>query len=202
VNKVNKNKKSIKVKEIAEFYSYWSNYPRYYNFLSCFFGYHEYLKRKAIKMLDIKDNNIILDIGCGPGSSFKLFKKYGEGVQIIGVDCSSGMIEKSSKRKVDKVKLICGDIANMKLLRVNKAVSIKSFSAILEHEKALDNVYNSLLKGGKLVIFDMVPNKFMKFLRYGKSYQEKDLVKVIKRKFKKVKILKYPLGVFIAVIDR
>ena len=195
---MNKNKK---IKEVAEFYSYWSNYPRYYNFLSCFFGYHEYLKRKAIKKLELKDNDVVLDVGCGPGSSFKLFKKYGD-VEIIGVDCSSGMIKKCNKKKVDKVRLICGDIANIKLPKVNKSISIKGFSAIPEHEKALDNVYNSLLKGGKLVIFDMVPNKFMKFLRYGKSYQEKELIKVINKKFKKVKIIKYPLGVFIAVIDR
>lgn len=185
-----------KIKEVAEFYSYWSKFPIYYGFLSCFFGYHEYLKRKSIKMLDLHKNEVVLDVGCGPGSSFKLFN----GVDIVGIDCSFGMIEKCKKKKLKNVKLICGDVSDIKLPKVNKAIAIKSFSAIPEHEKALDNVYSSLKKNGMLVVFDLVPNKFMKFLRYKKSYQEKDLVKMINKKFKKVKIVKYPLGVFIAII--
>lgn len=193
-----------KIEEVASFYSYWSKYPLYYGFLSSFFGYQTYLKRKAISFASIRKGDVVLDAGCGPGNAFKKIRKIvGSTGRIIAVDCSNGMIQRCKKKVKSKgwgnVSVIKGDISKIKLKKIDSALALNSLSATPEHEKAIDNIYNALKNGGTFVVLDMIPDKFADILRYGKSYQKKDVLGYLKKKFKKIKVIKYPMKVFIAV---
>ena len=59
-------------------------------------------RRMAIKALDPKPGNTIVEIGCGTGMNFPLLQaKVGPTGKIIGVDISEAMLELAKKRVDD-----------------------------------------------------------------------------------------------------
>ena len=83
----------------------------YYDKLSFIYDYISnwyYIKSRdyAIKELEIKKGQTILNLPCGTGVNFKHFQRYLENSGlIIGIDLSSGMLnqaKKKSKKRMDK----------------------------------------------------------------------------------------------------
>jgi ubiquinone/menaquinone biosynthesis C-methylase UbiE len=77
------------------------------------------VKQASYKLLNIRKNSHVLDIGCGPGIDTINFSEHiGTKGQIVGLDNDHGMIEKANaelkKHKTTKnVKHIVGDVQSM-----------------------------------------------------------------------------------------
>src|SRR3989339_517828 len=89
-------------------------------------------------------NPLILDLGCGTGlSSVKFFEKNFE---VIGIDCSHGMISEAKKRPFKK--LICQDLEKPLLVEDNHfdAVVLIGVMEFIKNPKKLFIEIKSKLK--------------------------------------------------------
>lgn len=75
-----------------------------YNRLSSWYdllsgGFEDKPRNNAIQNLEIKEGEIVMDIGCGTGKSMPVMaENVGETGKVIGVDLSEGMLAKTKKR--------------------------------------------------------------------------------------------------------
>jgi len=136
---------------------------RYYdtlmNILS--FGSYSSFIQKAIKLMQIKPNDKIIDLGAGTGKNVCLMRKYlSEEGEIIGLDISSEMIAQF-KRK-------CAGFNNVKIInqRIDTTLPYedefdKVFISFVLHGfpqevriQIIRNAFKALKKGGEFFILD------------------------------------------------
>jgi len=193
------------LKHIEESYSYYGKLPFLYNLFNKLY----FLRKKAIKKLNLKQNYKVLDIACGTGLNFKhiekLIKNNGK---IIAIDYTKEMLKQAKKlikkNNYTNIKLIKANAENIKLkTNFDAIISTLGFSSIPNHKAALKNAVNSLKKGKKLVmlegkLFNFKPlNIIMPLLRWSKSWDKnKNLIKDVKELFpnKDIKVKEYNLG--------
>lgn len=108
--------------------------------------------KDLLALLDPKDGEVILDLGCGTGElTFEISKKTRF---ITGIDASEKMLSKAKKSYPD-IEFLNIDALSMDYRnKFDKVFSNAVFHWIFEQEKFLKNIYNSLKPGGKL-IFEM-----------------------------------------------
>ena len=132
-----------------------------YDFLNHFLslGIDIYWRKKFIRKLNIKTNNIILDVACGTGDiSFEIEKKYS--TIVTGLDISPNMIKiaknKSKKRGLNKINFIVGDAEDLPMENnsIDKITISYGFRNISNYDKALSEFYRVLKPGGKLGILE------------------------------------------------
>jgi phosphatidylethanolamine/phosphatidyl-N-methylethanolamine N-methyltransferase len=72
-------------------------------------------RRQAIKRMTINRNDSLLEVGVGTGVNLSLYPRTG---QVVGIDFSSGMLEKARERvwreRMDHVRLLQMDAADLK----------------------------------------------------------------------------------------
>jgi ubiquinone/menaquinone biosynthesis C-methylase UbiE len=63
-------------------------------------GFREWRQRLlAVRELELKPGDTVVELGCGTGLNFGLFQKQiGPGGRIIGVDLSGEMLEQAARR--------------------------------------------------------------------------------------------------------
>lgn len=135
------------------------HYDRIMNSIS--FGKYKQFIRRAIKDMDIREKDHILDLGCGTGKNAALAAEYlGEKGKITGIDLSPVM-EKQFRSKHDGDKRI-----EFKKQRIDIPFNLekkydKVFISFVIHgfphpvrEEILRNATNHLKPGGKLIILD------------------------------------------------
>lgn len=83
-----------------------------YDLLSNFLGFGYEERKKIIKLLDLKQNEKLLDVGCGTGSLLIVANKFYPENEIIGIDIDEKILRLAQK-KVDEKKL------DIKFLRSN-----------------------------------------------------------------------------------
>lgn len=107
-----------------------------YNYVICLDGNmdvaiqrNRQYKEKVSGLLDLKEGMRILDIGCGVGRWGEMFCKHG--LYYVGLDGSSGMIEKAEENlyDYDDKKLIVGNLLNIKEILRNTG-EIKEFDIV------------------------------------------------------------------------
>lgn len=197
------------LKDVEKSYSYYAKSPLLYNFFSKLSFLGKNLRKKAIKKLNLKKGDIVLDIACGTGLNFKYIEKIiGNKGKIIAIDYTKEILNITKKlikkNNYNNIKLIKEDAANIKLNQnFDAIISILGFSSIPAHKKALINSINQLKKGKKLVmlegkLFNFKPlNIIMPILRWNKSWDKnKNIIKDVKELFpnKEIKIEEYNLG--------
>jgi ubiquinone/menaquinone biosynthesis C-methylase UbiE len=118
-------------------------------------------RREAVRRLNLKRGDRVLDLGCGTGLNFPLIiKEIGAEGSIIGIDLSHGMLlraqENLSRFQADRVSLICGDVTAFQFPGeyFDALISTYLFSTIPEYKRSLDMGLNSLKKGGHVVLAD------------------------------------------------
>ncbi len=209
------NKEKYSLETVKEVYSYWGKSLFAYKAGVPFFGYESHLRKKAIEALELKKGDAVLDLACGPGIMFsRIEKKIGCEGKLIGIDYVEEMIDQCKKlvkrKKWKNVTLIREDAAKMKLKpsSIDAIISVIGLSAIPEHKKAIKKCCAFLKKGGRMVILDgkdfkhqfRFLNPLLKLIRWSKSYEQKDLIKDIKKVFGHIQVKEHVLGsIFIAV---
>lgn len=120
--------------------------------------------RSVFDLLDVKDCDAVLDIGCGCGN---MLDKIARGA-LYGVDISRFAIEQATKRLKDRAVLYN---CNAESLPFEDSTFDKIFcSEVIEHtlhpERIIKEIFRVLKSGGICVI--SIPNE--KFSRYIKSF--------------------------------
>lgn len=104
----------------------------------------------------IKKSNSIIDLGCGQGSTLRIFRKLNKNALLTGIDFSDVALENARKRmkKDKKIKLINSDLNNIDLAK--EKYDLVYCSQVLEHlsqsQKFLNSIYKSLKPNGSLVL--------------------------------------------------
>ena len=138
-----------------------------YNRIAGFFRLFELLfllppgiRRKAVRRLQLKPGDSVLEIGCGTGRNLPfLLEAVGPDGHIFGVDLSEGMLSKArqlcTRRKWENVTLIHSD-ASMYTVPdpVSGVIFSLSYATIPHHKQVLRHAWNQLQVGRNLVIMD------------------------------------------------
>jgi SAM-dependent methyltransferase len=144
----------MSVKWYQELYENYGNSYENEPFVSGTIGEVDFIEKE----LNFNRDKDILDIGCGTGRhSIELGKR---GYSIVGVDLSPSMIKKAENKLSDDldVKFIIKDALNLEYQNEFDLTIILCEGAfsLMENDtkdfKILENAYNSLKNGGKLII--------------------------------------------------
>ena len=116
------------------------------------------LGQKAIDIAEIKDGELILDIGCGCGeTSFDMAKLVGEAGHVNGLDISRQIINRAREIKkqtgVKNVTFQCGDAQVFELEEVLYDLIYSRFGVMFFDDpvSAFSNIRSSLDNNGRLV---------------------------------------------------
>ncbi|MBS3152876.1 methyltransferase domain-containing protein [Candidatus Woesearchaeota archaeon] len=112
-------------------------------------------KEEVFKLLNIKGNEKILDVGCGNGDFLAYIEDKGCSGEMIGVDISKGMIEEAKKLNIDKpISFITANAEDLPF--INECFDIVVCKHILYHlnsiEKGINEIYRVLKNGGYLCV--------------------------------------------------
>lgn len=130
-------------------------------------------RKRAIELLDLKDNQMVIDIACGTGANFKHIKASNDKVTLYGTDYSSGMLKKGQDSieknswtntflfQADARELTLSSIEKYtnKKLSFDRVICVLGLSVIPEWEMVLDNLIGLLNENGKIVIVDVFAEK-------------------------------------------
>lgn len=130
-------------------------------------------RKRAVELLDLKDNQTVLDIACGTGANFKHILASNNNIILYGTDYSAGMLEKSKKliaRNAWKNTFLFQadareiNISNMEIhiknkIKFDRIICVLGLSVIPEWENVLENLIGLLEENGKIVIVDVYAEK-------------------------------------------
>jgi ubiquinone/menaquinone biosynthesis C-methylase UbiE len=117
-------------------------------------------RKKAVQRLALAPGETALEIGCGTGRNLPLLcEAAGAGGQVLGVDASSGMLERAQqwvrRNNHQNVRLLHQDAADLDLpTQVDAVLFSLSYSVLPDREAVLRNAWRALRPGGRLVVMD------------------------------------------------
>lgn len=182
------------------------------------FGFREEkYRQKAIAKMNLKESDVVVDLGCGTGKNFALIQKsIGPNGTIIGIDFTAAMLEQARHKVVrhgwQNVELLEMDMSSFTFpSKVDAVLSTFSLSFSDQFDVVVKRAYLSLPQKGKFVIADMCWNEnlplwmmklFVKSASpFGVSEDslQRNLVSSLQKHFDSNSIEKYYFGsVFIA----
>lgn len=116
-----------------------------------------------VAMSKIKKGDTVLDLGSGAGfDCFLASKRVGETGKVIGVDMTEEMIEKAKdiaeKNDYKNVEFKLGEIESLPIDNnsIDVAISNCVINLVPSKEKAFEEIYRVLKKGGKIYLSDIV----------------------------------------------
>ena len=126
------------------------------------FGYREWAyRKKAVRALNLKDGDTILDLACGTGLNFPLYQKFiGPTGKIIGIDITDAMLVQAQER-INKfgwknVSLIQEDAATYQNpSSFDAVISTFGLSLLPNPEHVLINILETLKPQGRFVFLDL-----------------------------------------------
>lgn len=118
-------------------------------------------RRRLIARLDLSSGATVLDVGCGTGNNFPLIQQsVGAHGRIIGVDYSSGMLERARDRCCragwSNVTLLQDDSARLEKVsdEVDATVSAWCLGIVHDLAEALCRITEVTRPGGRIAIMD------------------------------------------------
>ena len=125
------------------------------------FGTQNHVKNQAIKMLDIKPHDNVIDLCCGTGDLSRIIKKTSPHTCITGIDFSEKMLS-VAKEKYTDICFMQGDVTNLPYADNSFDFAVMGFGLrnILNAEKAVEEVYRILKPNGKFLHLDFGRKNF------------------------------------------
>lgn len=126
------------------------------------FGTQNYIKFQCIKCLHIRPDDKVIDLCCGTGDLSKIIKQIGPNANTIGIDCSDNMLA-IAREKDKKTQYFQGDVTNLPYADNTFDIAVMGFGLrnILNAEKAVDEAYRILKKGGYFMHLDFGNKNFI-----------------------------------------
>ena len=122
------------------------------------FSFIKPVRQKAVKLLNLKQGDRVLDAGCGSGGSFPyLYKSVGPQGEVIGVEISprttTNTRKRISKNEWKNVHVIEADARTVNL--TGKFDGLLMFAApdVFASEEALSNIFPHLKENARIAIF-------------------------------------------------
>jgi len=158
--------------------------------------------KRLLKEINIENNSVILDAGCGTGNLLNILSKN-KTFKLYGVDISPKMLEIAKMKLKNRAKLSLISVEKINYRnKFDYIFSTEAFHHYESQEKAMKKFNLALKKNGKLIITDLsfgrILNLVFNKLEPGNSKMnsKKEFYKLFKKyKFKNVKQKK--LGLFI-----
>lgn len=144
----------------------WDKWSGSYDSKSWGTDYLRGVQSKLLSLLDIKGNINFLDVGCGTGwavgEAAKLVDNKG---QFYGIDLSTKMIEKAKSNFIGKDNFHFVQ-ANAESIPLNDdffdiIICTNSFHHYLHPDKALNEMYRVVKKGGEVYIVDLAADNWI-----------------------------------------
>lgn len=128
-------------------------YDRNNNIISL--GFHNLVKRAALKLLKIDKESSVLDLFCGTGDLVNLLLKTNKNLQITGVDFSDKMLE-IAKRSYPQVEFIEADCTKLPFKNDSFNYITMSFGLrnVQNREAAIKECFRVLKPSGKVLHLD------------------------------------------------
>ncbi|WP_067049807.1 class I SAM-dependent methyltransferase [Methanofollis ethanolicus] len=106
---------------------------------------------KLIESIDFRDDDVVLDLGCGDGFLTRMIKeRIGQG-RVIGIDASDGMIAKAREYETPGLEFKLQDIDDLDYRETfSVIISNAALHWVKDHDKLLKNCYAALKEGGIL----------------------------------------------------
>ncbi|MGK0387798.1 MAG: ubiquinone/menaquinone biosynthesis C-methylase UbiE [Maribacter sp.] len=185
---------------------YYDRFSKVYDLVSSKW-YYKKPREYAIKELELKENDTVLNIPCGTGQNFEYFQKYLNNIgTIIGIDLSQGILNKAqikiNKHNWNNTKIIKGDATKINADWIKeRKIDVIKFDSILcdlglsgfpHWEIIIDNLISLLKPGGKIVIIDWHIEKsslrarFIKWI--GKGEVERPLYQYLEKEVESFKL--------------
>jgi ubiquinone/menaquinone biosynthesis C-methylase UbiE len=180
------------------------------------FGGH---RKDTTFALEIRSDDCILDLGCGPGVNFANILQYlGKTGSLVGLDFSSKMIERAElliqNNKWKNVTTVVSDAAKLPFAdgKFDHIIATYSISVIPDYIHAIDEIERVLKPGGSVAILDGTLGKgLVRFINPLIKLMNKtpmsDITRPIKdeiaKRFMIDKVVEYDLGfTFLAVAHK
>lgn len=113
----------------------------------------------TIQLLDIKQDETILELGCGAGYAMKLLLEQSNVKLIVGLDISKSVLRLAAFRnrkniKIGRVKLVKNEVSHMKFpeFSFNKVFSVHSVYFWEDKQKSIMEIYRVLKPEGTVVL--------------------------------------------------
>ena len=158
-----KDSQTDKLKKVKKVYSFWGRFPSLYSAqdIITFLGRAKTIRSRAVKRIDLKRSDKVLEVACGSGRNFPyLVETVSKDGFILGFDYSQEMLDAAKQlckqNGWDNIKLVQGDASQLQITENNfdGIVSVLGISAIPGWKKALDRCHDVLRPEGKLVVCD------------------------------------------------
>lgn len=133
---------------------------RFYRALELLFLITPMARRRAVKALDLKPGDTVLEIGAGTGRNLPyLVEAIGPAGRVIAIDASEGMLREARKlverRGWSNVELVHQDAAQLQLdSDVDGVLFSLSYSVLPEPRSALARAWERLRPGARVVVMD------------------------------------------------
>lgn len=118
-------------------------------------GLQNYVKRRAISLLEIKPHDNIIDLCCGTGDLSGIIKSEHSNACVTGIDFSEQMLA-IAKAKNPKIRFMQGDVTNLPYEDNFFDIAVMGFGLrnILNAEKAVEEVFRILKPNGVFLHLD------------------------------------------------
>lgn len=135
------------------------------------FSFIKPVRQKAVELLNLKEGDRVLDLGCGPGGTFPyLVHAVGSSGQVIGVEISPE-ISRNARRRIDKngwrnVEVIEAAAQDVRLRGRFNGVLMFAAADVYASKEALENIFPHLRENARVVAFGakISSNRFGKIL--------------------------------------
>lgn len=119
------------------------------------------MQNKVIKSLDIDENAMVLDAGCGTGNLLSILEKSEKSLILYGIDISQKMLS-IARKKLKTSNLMRVAVEDMQFKNFfDYAFSIDCFHHYADSNQSMKSLYLSLKQNGYLVVIDFNLGPFL-----------------------------------------
>ncbi|MBI2672588.1 methyltransferase domain-containing protein [Candidatus Woesearchaeota archaeon] len=136
-----------------------------------------YIQKKIVENLNLRDNQKILDIGCGTGDILVLISKLSR-AKLYGLDISENMLKRASRKLGKKAALKLGEVSKLPFSNnmFDYVLSTEAFHHFPDPNKALKEINKILKKNRHVLIADV--NFYLSFIHKLFKWLEPGHVKI------------------------